>query len=216
MQRRALLLLSASLWIAPLGFLPLAANAAPAAPAATTATNPQELVHDKTQQILKLIEQHRTVYAHQPSKLYAMVQKQVLPYFDFRLMSRWVLGKYWRTASPQQKTQFTKAFQALLVRTYATALLSYTGQKIHYEPFRGNLKGKTAAVRTVIRQTNGGPDIPVDYSFYKEAGGWKVYDVTIDRVSLVTNYRTTYASKIQQQGLNGLIASMNRVTGQGS
>ena len=203
MDRRTMLLLSACLWMAPVGVF--------AAPA-----NPQDLVHDKTQQILKLIQQHRDLYAHQPSKLYAMVQTQVLPYFDFRLMSRWVLGKYWRTASPQQKSQFTQEFQVLLVRTYATALLSYTGQKIHYEPFHGNLNGKTASVRTVIEQTNGGPDIPVDYSFYKEAAGWKVYDVTIDRVSLVTNYRTTYASKIQQQGLQGLITGMKRANGEGS
>lgn len=179
-------------------------------------SNPAAIVHQQTDRILGLIRTKRAVYQQHPAQLYAMVQKQVLPYFDFRLMSRWVLGRYWHQATPQQKSAFANEFQALLVRTYATALLSYTGQKVTYLPFHGDLSGKTAVVRTVVQQNNGGSDIPVDYSFYKEPTGWKVYDVTIDRVSLVTNYRMTYASKVQRQGLDALIASLKRLNQGGS
>ncbi|MHB1951883.1 MAG: MlaC/ttg2D family ABC transporter substrate-binding protein [Acidiferrobacteraceae bacterium] len=170
--------------------------------------NPQVLVREKTTQILALISKKRSIYAHDPAKLYAMVRRRVLPYFDFRLMSRWVLGRYWMQATPQQKQEFMDRFQALLVRTYATALLGYGGEKIIYLPFHGNLQGRTVMVRTLVQQNNGGPDIPVDYSFSREPDGWKVYDVSIDRVSLVTNYRMTYANKIQREGLPALIKSM--------
>ncbi|MHB1528127.1 MAG: MlaC/ttg2D family ABC transporter substrate-binding protein [Acidiferrobacteraceae bacterium] len=181
---------------------------------AANAANPETLVHQKTVQILSLLQKNRTEYQRDPAKLYAMVQERVLPYFDFDLMSRWVLGRYWQQATPQQRQAFVQQFRALLVRTYATALLSYSGQKIVYLPFRGNLKGQTVSVRTVVQQDNGSPEIPVDYSFNKEPGGWKVYDVSIDRVSLVTNYRMTYANKIQAQGLPALISSMARVNAQ--
>ncbi|MHB1941759.1 MAG: MlaC/ttg2D family ABC transporter substrate-binding protein [Acidiferrobacteraceae bacterium] len=181
---------------------------------AANAANPETLVHQKTVQILSLLQKNRTEYQRDPAKLYAMVQERVLPYFDFDLMSRWVLGRYWQQATPQQRQAFVQQFRALLVRTYATALLSYSGQKIVYLPFRGNLEGQTVTVRTLVQQDNGSPEIPVDYSFNKEPGGWKVYDVSIDRVSLVTNYRMTYANKIQDQGLPALISSMARVNAQ--
>lgn len=182
---------------------------------AATVQNPEALVRQKTTQILALIARKRAVYAHDPAKLYAMVRTRVLPYFDFRLMSRWVLGRYWRQATPQEKQEFTEQFRTLLVRTYATALLSYSGQKIVYLPFHGNLNGNTVTVRTLVEQNNGGPDVPVDYSFSKEPQGWKVYDVTIDRVSLITNYRTTYADRIESQGLPALINSMKHMNAQG-
>lgn len=183
---------------------------------AGTVQNPEALVRQKTTQILSLIARKRAVYAHNPAKLYAMVRTRVLPYFDFPLMSRWVLGRYWRQATPQEQQEFTNEFRALLVRTYATALLSYSGQKIVYLPFHGNLSGQTVMVRTLVQQNNGGPDVPVDYSFNKEPQGWKVYDVSIDRVSLVTNYRTTYANRIESEGLPALINSMKHMNAQGA
>ncbi|MHB1515563.1 MAG: MlaC/ttg2D family ABC transporter substrate-binding protein [Acidiferrobacteraceae bacterium] len=181
---------------------------------AANAGNPEALVRQKTVQILSLLQKNRAEYKTHPAMLYAMVQQRVLPYFDFDLMSRWVLGRYWQQATPQQRQAFMQQFRTLLVRTYATALMSYSGQKIIYLPFRGNLKGQTVTVRTLVQQDNGSPAVPVDYSFNKEPGGWKVYDVSIDRVSLVTNYRMTYANKIQDQGLPALISSMERVNAQ--
>lgn len=174
-------------------------------------SSPEVLVQTKTAQILRLIEHNRSNYVHDRASLYAMVNAQIVPYFDFRRMSRWVLARYWRTATPEERSQFTIQFTGLLVRTYATALLSYSGQRIRYLPFRMNPKSRHATVETAVIQNNGGANIPIDYEFVDEHGRWKVYDVTIDGVSLVTNYRSVYAGKIRRDGLPALIASMARV-----
>ncbi|AWP22455.1 toluene tolerance protein [Acidiferrobacter sp. SPIII_3] len=181
--------------------------------AITPSTPPNVIVHEKTNVILHLIEQKRAVYDHNKAALYAMVDKEVVPYFDFRRMSRWVLARYWRTATPAQRAAFTTQFRDLLVRTYATALLSYSGQRIAYLPYRAGAGSRHAMVKTMILENNGSANIPLDYMFVHKKAGWKVYDVTIDNVSLVTNYRSVYGGKIRRHGLNALIASLKRANG---
>lgn len=175
------------------------------AQAATPA--PDQLVKDNVARIIELLKANRDTYARDHKKLYAMVHEQVLPHFDFRVMSRSVLGRYWREASEEQRERFVDEFRDLLVRTYATALLKYTNEEVRYLPFRVNPNDKTAVVKTEIVQ-QGGPPIPINYSFYQTESGWKVYDVAIEGVSLVTNYRSTYATKVKTEGLDALIASM--------
>lgn len=196
-------------WLAVLGFLMPTWAVAAMGPS----TPPNVIVHKKTDQILHLIETKRRLYDHNKAALYAMVDHRIVPYFDFNRMSRWVLARYWRTANPQQRAAFTTQFRDLLVRTYATALLSYSGQRIAYLPYRPNPKSSHNMVKTEVIENNGGSNIPIDYMFFHKKVGWKVYDVTIDGVSLVTNYRSVYAGKIRRSGLNGLIASMKRVNG---
>lgn len=178
-------------------------------------TPPDQLVRATTEEILRLLKANREVYQRDKSALYAMVDKEVLPHFDFQRMSQWVLGRYWRTATPEQRERFSKEFRDLLVRTYATALLNYTDEKVVYLPFTGKPDDKQVIVRTEIKQSSGAPDIPISYSFYNKGDGeWKVYDVSIEGVSLVTNYRTTYADKIRRDGLDALIASISKTTTQ--
>ena len=181
--------------------------------AITPSTPPNVVVHEKTNEILHLIEKKRAVYDHDKAALYAMVDKEVVPYFDFRRMSRWVLARYWRTATPAQRAAFTTQFRDLLVRTYATALLSYSGQRIAYLPYRSSAQSRHTMVKTVIVENDGSANIPIDYMFVHKKDGWKVYDVTIDGVSLVTNYRSVYGGKIRRHGLNALIASLKRANG---
>jgi len=178
--------------------------------AAHAATAPDQLVRERTGRIIELLKANKDAYAKDPKKLSAMVDKEVLPYFDFRAMSRLVLGKHWREANEDQRSRFTREFRDLLVRTYATALLKYTNEQVLYLPYRNNPGDKTTVVRTEVRQAGGGPNIPIHYSFYLTDGEWKVYDVVIDGVSLVTTYRGTYAEKIRNQGMDALIASMAR------
>ncbi|WP_298138803.1 phospholipid-binding protein MlaC [Acidiferrobacter sp.] len=181
--------------------------------AITPSTPPDVIVRDKTTLILHLIAHKRAIYDHDKAALYAMVDKEVVPYFDFRRMSRWVLARYWRTASPAQRSEFVTEFRDLLVRTYATALLSYSGQRISYLPYRSLESSRHTVVKTLIVQNDGSANIPLDYMFVHKKTGWKVYDVTIDGVSLVTNYRSVYGSKIRHRGLNALIASLKRANG---
>lgn len=183
--------------------------AAEPAPAAATggATAPDAIVRKTTDDIIALLKKNKAVYAKDTSKLYAMVDERVLPIFDFERMSQWVLGRSWRQATEEQRSRFTQEFRTLLVRTYATALLNYTDQKVTIQPAQKKSE-REALVKTEVQQGSGAPAVPIHYSFYRGERDWKVFDVTIDGVSLVSNYRGTYASKIKQQGIDGLIASI--------
>ncbi len=179
-------------------------------PAVRAAVTPEQLVQQTTNQILETIKAHREVYAKDHDKLYQLAEEKVLPYFDFVRMSQWVLGRNWRTASEEQRTRFVTLFRDLLVRTYSTALLQYTDQKIIYLPVSAAPGSTQMLGRTEVQQSGGAPDIPIYYSFYKNrSGDWKVYDVSIDGVSLVTNYRSVYAEKIRREGMNALLDSLS-------
>lgn len=186
--------------IAAVGFLLVTAIA-------VAQTPPDQLVRETTDLILAQLKANKQAYERDPKKLYAMVQEKVLPHFDFRVMARSVLGRYWREATEEQRNRFIKEFRDLLVRTYATALLKYTNEEIRYLPFRANPGDKTVVVRTEVVQP-GGPSIPIHYSFYQTDSGWKVYDISIDGVSLVANYRNTYANIVKNEGLNALIEKL--------
>jgi phospholipid transport system substrate-binding protein len=179
-------------------------------PAVGADVPPDQLVRERTGKIIELLRANKDAYAKDHKKLYAMVNEQVLPYFDFRAMSRLVLGKHWREASEDQRNRFTAEFRDLLVRTYATALLKYTNEEVIYLPFRSSPGEKTVTVKTEVRQAGGGPNIPIYYSFYLSDASWKVFDVTLDGVSLITTYRGTYAEKIKNDGMDALIASMRK------
>lgn len=172
------------------------------------AAPPDGLVRKVTDRIIELIQENRETYARDHQQLYAMVDREVLPYFDFRVMARSVLGRHWRDASEAQRERFIKEFRDLLVRTYATALLKYTDEEIRILPFRAGPEDKTVLVRTEVVPGGGGPSIPIHYSFFRTNDGWKVYDVAVEGVSLVTNYRSVYAERIRAQGLDALIESM--------
>lgn len=179
-----------------------------AAGAVHAAPTPDQMVRERTDKIISLLKVNKATYAKDHKKLYAMVQEQVLPYFDFRAMSRLVLGKHWREASESQRDRFASEFRDLLVRTYATALLKYTNEEVVYLPFRSSPDDKTVMVKTEVKQGGGGPVIQIHYSFYLTDNAWKVFDVTIEGVSLVTTYRGGYAEKIASAGMDGLIAYM--------
>jgi phospholipid transport system substrate-binding protein len=169
---------------------------------------PDMLARDVTDKIIVLLKANKDMYAKDHKKLYAMVDEHVLPNFDFRAMSRTVLGRYWREANEDQRARFTGEFRDLLVRTYATALLKYNDEKIVYLPFKLIPGDRTATVKSEVRRTDGGPPIAIYYSFYHTDAGWKVYDVTIEGASLVTTYQSTYSERVQREGLDVLIASL--------
>lgn len=171
---------------------------------------PDVLVRDTTEEILKRIKTNKDTYSADNKKLYAMVDELVVPHFDFRAMSKLVLGQNWRNATEPQRDAFTKEFRDLLVRTYSTALLKYTNEEIIYLPYRGPLTERTAEIRVEVKSTTGARNVPLAYSFFRREAkdAWKVYDVTIDGVSLVTSFKTTYAERVQRGGLDALIAQL--------
>jgi phospholipid transport system substrate-binding protein len=178
--------------------------------AAFAETAPGELVRRTTEDILSTIKADRAAYQASYQKLYDMADKKVLPHFDFQQMAKWVLGpRNWKAASEEQRKRFVTEFRHLLVRTYSTALLSYTDEEIIYLPVAQKPGEDNVMVKTEVKQKGGKPNVTVYYSFFRnKEGAWKVYDVTIEGVSLVTNYRAVYANKIRDQGMDALIASL--------
>lgn len=176
---------------------------------AQTALSPDQLVRQTTDELVAEMKVNRDAYAKDHNKLYKMADEKVLPHFDFTRMSQWVLGRYWKQATPEQRDRFVAQFRDLLVRTYSTALLNYTDEQINYLPLILKEADGEAVVRTEVKQKSGAPNIPIVYDFYRNKdGAWKVYDVTIEGVSLVTNYRSVYATKIKQDGIDALLATM--------
>lgn len=172
------------------------------------AATPQELVRSTADVILTEIKKNRELYTKDNSRLYKMTEEKVLLHFDFKRMSQWVLGLAWRTATPDQRERFSAEFRDLLVATYSTALLSYKDQEIIYLPMQLKPADEDVVVKTEIKQ-GGQPNIPIHYSFYKTSKGeWKVYDITIEGVSLVTNYRSVYVAKVKDKGMDALIAEI--------
>lgn len=178
------------------------------------------LVTDTTNKVLQRLRKEKAELQKDKSKIYPLVEELILPHFDFHKMSIWVLGKNWRKADAAQQKTFTGEFQNLLVRTYSTALLEYTDQKIEFLPFHAGDKDRKVTVKTRIVQNGGSADIPLNYSLYRnKAGEWKVYDISVDGISLVTNYRTSFASEVRQGGIPKLLsklAEMNQAKGAGS
>lgn len=171
---------------------------------AQAATEPEELVKSTTDQVLATLEANREQIEKDPQAVIELVKGIVLPKFDFDLMSRLVLARHWRSASPEQQQRFTEEFRQLLIRTYGTSLAQYSGQKVNYLPMQAAPEKGRATVRMEILQSDG-PAIPVSYQLRESKGEWKVFDVVIDGVSLVQNYRTSFASDIQNRGLDALI-----------
>lgn len=168
------------------------------------AMGPQELVKETTDQTLSRLQRDRVALQQNPDGIYDLVQEVITPHFDFVRISAWVLGKYWRTASKEQKIRFIKAFRTLLVQTYGVVLLDYTDQELRYLPLRDDPASGDVTVRTEVIQPNG-EAVSINYRLYLKNGAWKVYDISVEGVSLVTNFRTSYATEIKQSGLDTLI-----------
>lgn len=143
-----------------------------------------------------------------PHHLLVLVEKYVLPHFDFKKMSSWALGKYNRKATDKQKVDFTEQFRLLLVRTYSKAFSEGGDRKVTYLPVRKSKKEHEAVVRTEIDQGSAFP-LPVNYRMHKVDNIWKVYDVTIDGISIVSNYRNTFAKEIRKDGIDKLISRLS-------
>lgn len=168
---------------------------------------PQEQVKLVAEQVLGTLEREGDALTQDPGRIYKLVDEVLLEHMDFERMSRWVLGKHWKSATPEQQTRFVGEFRRLLVRTYATALASYGGQQVRYLPQREGGSASEVTVRTEIRQP-AGPPIAVNYSLYLHEGGWKAYDVQIDGISLIANYRASFATEVRKGGLEALIQSL--------
>lgn len=169
---------------------------------------PDELVKRTAEDVLAAVKSDKDIQAGDQEKIFALAEEKIVPNFNFDKVSRMVLGKNWTKATPEQKTAFQAEFRTLLIRTYATALSKYKNQTIEYKPLRLASASNVASVKTQIIQPGGQP-IAVDYSLEKQADTWKVFDIVIEGVSLVTNYRGQFAQEIRQNGMDSLIKKLS-------
>lgn len=178
-----------------------------AAGAQTPDLGPDALVKSVTNQVLDIVRKDKDIQSGNHQKAVALVETKVLPHFDFTRMTQLSLGRDWRTATPAQKQALTDEFRTLLVRTYSSALNEYKSQVIEFKPFTMKPGDTDVKVRTQIVQSGGRP-IPLDYYLEKLPQGWKVYDIEVDGISLVINYRGSFAAEVRQGGIDGLIKSL--------
>ena len=170
-------------------------------------TPPDVLARSTTQEVLAILKQDQEIKSGNMNKVYQLVEAKILPNFDFNRMTQLAVGKYWPRATAQQKQALVTQFRNLLVRTYSSSLTAFTNQTVEFRPLSMKPDDTDVTVHSEIRQPGGQP-IPIDYSMYKTSFGWKVYDVSIDGVSLVTNYRSSFSSTIRQNGIDGLIKTL--------
>jgi len=182
---------------------------------ANAESSPDTLVKQTADDVLEIIKNDKDIQAGNKQKIYTLAEEKILPNFDFDKVCRMVLGKNWRDASPEQQATFQKEFRSLLLRTYSSALGKYKNQVIKYKPFTLDADAAIATVKTEIIQPSG-PSIAVDYSLTKTDASWKVFDIVIENVSLVTNYRSQFSNEIRQNGIDSLnkkLAEKNKAAG---
>jgi len=175
--------------------------------AAMAGEAPDVLVRNVTEDMLKTMQQDKEIQNGNLKKAAAMIETKVLPHFNFKRMTALAVGKDWRQATPQQKDKLAGEFKTLLVRTYSNAIVSYRNQTVEYKPFRMQSSDTEVVVRTHVNQPGGKP-IQLDYFLSKDGDSWKVFDVVVAGVSLVTNYRDAFGQEIRANGIDGLISSL--------
>lgn len=168
---------------------------------------PDALVRKNTTEILAALKADKDLAAGNQKKIEKLADEKILPLFNFVRMTQLAVGRNWRDANDTQKKSLIDEFRTLLVRTYSTSLTQFRNQTIDVKPTKMVAADTEVVVKTQVIQPGGQP-IPIDYSMEKSGDSWKVYDVLIDGVSLVTNYRSSFNTEIQKSGIDGLIKSL--------
>ena len=170
--------------------------------------SPDKLVEETVQEVIDIINKDEAIKSGDKEKMLDLVETKIIPHFDFTRMTRLAMGKNWRSADETQQGVLVEEFRTLLVRTYSNTLTSYSDETISVTPI-ADIGGEIeATVRTQVIQGQGKQPVPIDYNMEKQVSGWKIFDVTVAGVSLVTNYRSSFDSQIRRGGVDGLIKTL--------
>lgn len=176
---------------------------------AEAVTDPQAEMEATARQLFAAIDQNRAAIRKDPKKANPIVETILLPHFDTDYAAQLVLAQNWRTASPEQRQRFVAAMVKMLMNTYAGALTEFSADKFKILPYRADSNPDVATVRTQVMRSSG-VVVPVDYKLRRTASGWKAFDVIIEGISYVKNYRTDLGEEISQRGLDAVIARIER------
>ncbi len=189
----------------------LAALLLPAASALGQTESPVTLLQQATDEALQELNRNHGEIRRDINKLYALVDRLVFPLVDFEAMSKLVLGKHWKKATPEQRKRFMDAFAKMLKYTYTRSLRDYTDQTIRYFPNKTQIKGRYASVYSEFIPGGGKPNVPVVYKLRRgKDGKWRAYNLIIDNLSMVKNYRTDFSREIRDKGLDSLIERLEK------
>lgn len=177
-------------------------------PAWSLEMEPDRLVDQTVKEVLEIIGKDESI-GEDKERMLDLIKNKILPHFNFTRMTRLAMGKHWSNAAPDQQNVIVDEFRTLLVRTYSNALTTYRDETVKVNPVKSLGDRDDVTIRTVVNQGGGKKPVPIDYSMEKGPDGWKVYDVTVAGVSLVTNYRGSFNSQIRKGGVEGLIKTLS-------
>ena len=195
-----------AVWMALSAFWTVPALAADAA-ARGPDTPPDALVKSVSSEVLEDIRNDKALRSGDIDKLQKLIDDKVAPYVDLERMTRLAVGRGWRAATAEQRADLMREFRTLLVRTYSGALSHVTDHQVKMGPFRSQPGDTDVVVRSQVVPSAGEP-LQLDYRLEKTDAGWKIYDVNILGISLVENFKNSFASEISQGGVEGLIKSL--------
>jgi phospholipid transport system substrate-binding protein len=175
-----------------------------AAAAQASSEQPSQVIDDAANGLLKALSADRQTYQNNPAKVQGLVDQYILPHVDTQFAAQLVLGRYWKTATPDQRQQFVNAFYHSMMNNYGTAIVNFTSNTLKVYPSRVNPGDQNATVRTEMAR-NGGPPVSVNYYMHMTPDGWKAWDVVIDGVSYIMSYRQDFQPQIAQRGLPAVI-----------
>lgn len=175
-----------------------------ASPAVAQELGPDALIKKVTEDVLTVVRQDKDIQSGNSKKAIDLVETKVVQHFNFDHMTALALGRDWKKATPEQKKRLAEEFKALLVRTYSNSLTAYKNQTVVYKPSKLQGNEVDVLIRTEIQQPGNKP-VQLDYALEKQGDAWKVYDVVVAGISLVTNYRDTFAQEVRAGGIDGLI-----------
>jgi phospholipid transport system substrate-binding protein len=168
---------------------------------------PDALVRGVANDVLDIVRKDKDIQSGNTRKAVELAEVKVLPHFNFLHMTALAVGKDWRQANPAQQKALVDEFRSLLVRTYSKALTEYRNQVIDFKPLKMQATDTDVTVRSLVNQPGNKP-VQIDYNLEKTDRGWKVYDISVAGISLVTNYRGSFGQEISAGGIDGLIATL--------
>lgn len=179
-----------------------------ALPAAAQNASPDALIRNTVDEVVAVLKQDDGIREGNQDKVLGLIREKILPHFNFTRMTQLAMGKNWSLAGPEQKKSLVREFRTLLVRTYSNSLTNYRDEVIKVTPTSVSPQDTRATVKTQVIQGGGKQPVPIDYSMERKGNNWKVYDVTVAGVSLVTNYRGTFNNQVRDGGVDGLITAL--------
>jgi phospholipid transport system substrate-binding protein len=170
---------------------------------------PEELVKKITSDVMTAIKTDKQLAAGDRQRALQLAEEKILPHVDFEEATRLAVGRSWREATPEQRKKLVQEFRSMLVRTYSNALEGYQGQEMKVLPSRVKPGETDATVRNQFTRAGGKP-VPIDYQMRKTGSGWKIYDISVEGISLVLTYRSEFDQVVKQQGIDGLIKRLGQ------